>query len=236
MKRATSFLFVLGSCLVSETDAREWTDITLFHGLEPIAASSIGDVDARIDEVDPFFFTASPLMPPTLLPSASPSTSEPSKQPTPAQTVTPRPTSRPPSMSPSFAPCSAPSMTPTSSPTLDEFAPNPAPSNAPSTYFNYDPTSPYGPGNPQLVYHNSSLNKVVYFSNGWESAAGDGYWKEFDDNGFGPWQGVLSRHQLSKSHCGNVGKQSPIDVKSNGAECYEHHQIRSRVSLYMWLL
>ena len=220
VKLSTLLPCVLGVCLVPDICARVWTDIAIYHGLEPIDAS-LSD-DARIDEVDPFFFTASPSMSPTRLPGM---------QPTISPTVTPRPPGPPPTMKPSFSPSTSPSTMPTSSPTLDEFAPNPVPSNPPNTYFNYDPSSPYGPGNPQVVYHNASMNKVQYFSNGWESVESDGYWNEFGDNGFGPWQGTLSRHELSRNRCGNIGKQSPIDVVSTRASCFEHHQIRSRVSL-----
>lgn len=226
MKISSLLSCVLGICLVPDISARVWTDITMFHGLEPVDASLFDD--ARIDEVDPFFFTARPSMPPALLPGMLPSTPESSNQPTLSPTVSLRASGPPPTMKPSFSPSTSPSMTPTSSPTLDEFAPNPVPTNPPNTYFNYDPSSVYGPGNPQVVYHNASMNKVQYFSNGWESAKSDAYWNEFGDNGFGPWKGILSRHGLSQNRCGNIGMQSPIDVVSTGASCFEHHQIRSR--------
>jgi len=230
MKLAAA-VFLVSSCLVASTTARSWEDITTFHGLEPLDASLS---DGRIEEVDPLRFTASPSMPPSILPSASPSTSEPSKTPSSAPTVTPQPSdkmSHSPSIRPSSSPSVAPTMAPSSSP-IDEFAPNPAPSNPPNTYLNYDPNSQYGPGDPQTVYHNATMNEVQYFNNGWENVVSpdDGYWNEFGDDGFGPWQGVLSRHDPSRNRCGNVGKQSPIDVRDSGAECVEHHQIRSRVS------
>ena len=230
-----SAAFFVGSCLVASSSARSWEDIIPFHGLEPIDDSLNG---GRIDEADPLSFTMSPSMAPSLLPSASPSTSEPSHMPSSIPTITFRPTGKPShspsmplSMPSSLSPSVVPSMAPSSSPTLDEFAPIPVPSNPPGVYFNYDPTSKYGPGNPQMVYHNASMKKIQYIDNGWAEASLSGYWNEFDYDGFGPWQGILSRHQPTLNRCDNIGKQSPIDVRANGAECLEHHQIRSRVSV-----
>jgi len=58
------------------------------------------------------------------------------------------------------------------------------------------------------------------------------YWDEFgpDGIGFGPWKGALASRNLrsTPNHCGNVGRQSPIDVRPTGVACLEHHQIRSR--------
>lgn len=226
----------ISSYLVKGTSARSWEDVIPFHGLDPLDASLAGG--DLLEETDPFLFTKSPSMAPNLRPSASPTTSEPSKAPTSAPTITLQPTHKAtnsPSVTPSSSPSAAPSVTPTSSPTLDEFPPNPSPSNAPNFYFNYDPSSDYGPGDPQVVYHNASMNKVQYFSNGWASVVipDDGYWNEFGPNGTGPWQGVLTRHDPIQNRCGNVGKQSPIDVRPTGAECVEHHQIRSRVSCFV---
>jgi hypothetical protein len=139
-----------------------------------------------------------------------------------------------PSLTPTALPSDSPSAVPTSSPTRDEFAPNPVPSNPPPEYFNYDGrrSSEYGPGHPEVVYHNASMNKLQYFNNGWANVTipNSDYWNEFDDDGFGPWQGVLSKHMPSINHCSNIGEQSPIDIRPTGAKCEEHHQIRSLVS------
>jgi hypothetical protein len=57
------------------------------------------------------------------------------------------------------------------------------------------------------------------------------YWDEFGDNGFGAWDGLLSRFDVERNRCNNVGVQSPIDVRVNDAgKCYETHQIRTQVS------
>lgn len=225
-----SAAFLVWSSLIASIHARSWEDITPFHRLD-LTPLELSLSDARMEETDPFLFTPSPSNEP-------PSTSEPSISPSSVPMITSRPTDRPshsPSMRPSSSPSVGPSMSiPTPSPTLDEFAPNPAPSNPPNAYFNYNPNSPYGPGDPQMVYHNATMNKVQYFSNGWESTVypNNGYWHEFGANGFGPWQSVLARHDVSRNQCGNVGRQSPIDVRDSGAECFEHHQIRSRVSFF----
>ncbi|VEU38091.1 unnamed protein product [Pseudo-nitzschia multistriata] len=57
------------------------------------------------------------------------------------------------------------------------------------------------------------------------------YWDEFgpEGYGFGPWKGTLTGRKLrTKNQCGNVGRQSPIDIRLTGVACLEHHQIRTR--------
>ena len=59
------------------------------------------------------------------------------------------------------------------------------------------------------------------------------YWDEFGPNnyGFGPWEDTLTKRNMrgnDNNQCGNVGNQSPIDIRLSGVECVEHHQIRSR--------
>mmetsp|Transcript_50738 Transcript_50738/g.57467 ORF Transcript_50738/g.57467 Transcript_50738/m.57467 type:complete len:755 (+) Transcript_50738:294-2558(+) len=59
------------------------------------------------------------------------------------------------------------------------------------------------------------------------------YWDEFgpDGYGFGPWKDVLTKRTMrgvDSNQCGNVGNQSPIDIRLSGVACIEHHQIRTR--------
>lgn len=62
------------------------------------------------------------------------------------------------------------------------------------------------------------------------------YWDEFGPDGkggFGPWKETLSTRNMrhgdnNNNQCGNVGQQSPIDVRMSGHACVETHQIRTR--------
>lgn len=209
MRITVVFLLVPALCATG-TLARTWSDISPYHETT-ISDPSLDDLSV---ESDALLFTMSPSMAPS-----SPSTSSTTAVPSEIQTA---------------LPSEAQSSIPTSSPTRDEFAPNPVPSDPPLGYFNYDyrRSSAYGPGYPKEVYHNASMNKVEYFNNGWVNVAipNNDYWNEFDDDGFGTWQGVLSKHSPSRNHCSNVGEQSPIDIRPTGAKCEEHHQIRTQVS------
>lgn len=233
MRISVVFLLVVGTHLPPETLARTWNDISQYHKISPRDPS----LDDNIVEADPLRFSPRPSMAPNASPSFSPTMSAPSEVASPALTITPKPAAIPshsPSLTPTGMPSVALSATPTLSPTLGEFAPNPVPSNPPLGYFNYDyrHSSLYGPGYPEVVQHNATMNKTQYFNNGWSAVTipDDGYWNEFGENGSGPWQGVLSKNNPSKSQCSNIGQQSPIDIRPNGAECFEFHQIRSRVS------
>ena len=181
----------------------------------------------------------SPTEPP---PTAAPTTAEPTYSPTIAPTITRRPTSRPtrsPTGLPTRAPTNPPTISPTAAPVpivIPVYPPIPPPLNPDPDYFNYDyrSTSRYGPGNPQLVHINETTFQVQFGNNGWARVPPDyyNYWKEFGDNGFGPWQGTLSIHNVEKNMCGNSGHQSPIDlVETPNSRCLETHQVRSRVSL-----
>ena len=231
--------------------ARMWTDITTYHMLSPFDMS----VANEIFEIDAHLFTQYPTEVPTLAPSISP-TQLPSVSPTDSPSTRPS-LSRMPSVSPTRSPTRAPSALPTvtdsqqptqapitpaptpeptdyptMSPTRDPYPPNDVPPNPDTSFFNYDLDSPYGPGHPEVVRHNSTTNKVVYQNNGWLNwvPPDDYYWREFDQNGgFGAWSGVLANRMLDRNRCGRVGLQSPIDVRDSGAVCYEHHQIRVRV-------
>lgn len=65
------------------------------------------------------------------------------------------------------------------------------------------------------------------------------YWDEFgpEGYGFGPWKDTLTKRNMrgvNSNQCGNVGNQSPIDIRLSGVACIEHHQIRTRVSKKLW--
>jgi len=56
------------------------------------------------------------------------------------------------------------------------------------------------------------------------------YWKDYQD---------LIPFPLDKNYCGEYfgnRAQSPIDVWDTGAECFEHHEIRDRVSVLIFLI
>lgn len=239
MTRA-SFVFLLLGCLELPqwTTARSWTVIDPFHTLTPVDK---GPLDELLLEDDPFLFTMSPTMSP---PSAAPSTSEPSESPTMKPTITAVPTVKPtrsPTGPPTPAPTDIPTATPTAAPTtpapvvVPYYPPVLPPQNPGPGYFNYDyrSISKYGPGNPQLIHINSTTFEIQFRNNGWARVSPEhyNYWKEFGDNGFGPWKGILSKHRVEKNMCGNTGMQSPINLEvTPDSKCYETHQVRSRVS------
>ena len=217
---------------------RIWTDIVTYHQLTPLDV----DIINMTLEKDPFFISEGPSKILQKSPSVSPSdfsSDLPSSHPSTSPSL---------SFSPSRRLTSAPSITPiiprqsripTKKPTSSSPGKYPdinLPENVTATYFNYNQllNAQYGPGYPELVRHNVTTMKIQYQNNGWTNVTNpegaDFYWSEFDDNGKGPWIGLLANRFLGKNQCDNVGKQSPIDVRDNGAECVEHHQIRNRVS------
>ena len=116
----------------------------------------------------------------------------------------------------------------------------PPPQNPDGGYFNYDyrAISPYGPGQPQLINYNSTTFLYAYPGNGWTRVATSvyNYWNEFGNNGFGPWKAELAEHMPEMNICDSVGLQSPIDVReTEGSICRENHEIRSRVSVDVYL-
>ena len=228
-----TFLLVCGAFAAPAT-ARKWADIKTYHTWNVYD----GRFGSEADEADPLLFTPHPSTPPSrsISPSTEPSVM-PSDQPTRNPTRTSIP-SRSPSKMPtkrSDRPSNVPSSNPSSEPTEMEFPENPAPSNPNSSYFDYNvgPGADYGPGYPELVPHNDTYIKIQYFNNGWTTRTPpkDWYWSEFDVNGTGPWKGILANRNPTKNQCDGSADQSPIDIRDNGAECFEHHQIRKLVSL-----
>lgn len=77
---------------------------------------------------------------------------------------------------------------------------------------------------------------VFYNNNGWASSStmdvpDDNYyyWDEFGPQGFGAWKDTLTEREMRRNQCGNVGRQSPIDIRLTGVACVERHQIRTLV-------
>ena len=216
----TVFFAVL-VCLVLKARplaARSWRDIQPLHGFGPMQPF---DMELMISPKNP-------LNEPTSSPT-HPVTSKPTVVPTMAPTDVP--TSFP-TTAPTFP---LPTSTPTDSPTG---FPDPYPFNDPPTdpdpwYFNYDmrPEAKYGPGYPGITPNGNGFT-VAFKNNEWGNVDNppNFYWKEFMDNGFGPWEGTLANHIPAKNRCHRVGLQSPIDVRHNGGGvCEEHHEVRSLV-------
>jgi len=227
--------------LLSTSEGRRWSDVVRPQDLK------IQDVRQGFFqfEDDPFLdmeeTTKAPIPAPTIqapIPTSNiPTLPAPNAQPT--LSFTPPPTlpvntntKNPNTQQPTPGPTNPPTTNQTPAPTRDAYPENPVPENPDVTYFNYDPSSPYGPGSPKLQRYNSTTLAVGYENNGWTNVGvgDDFYWDEFDDDrGFGPWQGVLGPRQPERNLCHRIGEQSPIDVRPSGATCYEHHQIRSLV-------
>jgi hypothetical protein len=141
---------------------------------------------------------------------------------------------------PSANPTQHPSILPSAAPTaiIDPYPANPVPDNPEPGYFNYDtsPNARYGPGYVAVTMDGSQFS-VSIINNQWGAVASPSYpyyynyWDEFGNNGFGPWKGVLAGYDIYRNRCNDVGKQSPIDVKDNGAVCHEFHEIRTLVSI-----
>jgi hypothetical protein len=165
-----------------------------------------------------------------------------------------------PSMFPQW-PSLIPTLDPSSVVTSDDSAsPSSKTSQSPYYYplfennafpFNYNPyDANFGPGQPSLlnftynetipVASNSSSSNVMnqtrtrimnytkYEGNGWESVRESyesNYWKEFD----------MQRTLENRCSSDPWRRQSPIDLcpTAVNSECFEHHQIRNRVSRIM---
>jgi hypothetical protein len=249
MKGSIGFvIFLLANLRCWAVGQRNWTSIETYHSLDPYDNTAV----AFLFEHDPLRFTSSPSAGPSGIPSDSPSllpTSIPSSLPSllPSMSLMPSippsisPTSVPsisptavPTATPSIYPTGDPSESPTNSPTHERFPPNDPPVDAGASYFNYDGEQGalWGPGYPQLVRHNETYIKVEYQNNAWgtREPPEDWYWNEFDEYGYGPWGGILANKNPRRNRCERFGRQSPIDIRENYGECFEHHQIRTRVS------
>ena len=158
--------------------------------------STVVNVTADADETT----VLSPALPPSLL----------------TWTVSP---SQVPSDVPSQVPSTVPTSTPTVPPTPAFYPSYPVPSNPPPGYFNYDPSSEYGPPKWHLVDTSHT------------------WLREFGWDGWGAWQGHIDYPETPLTHnlCAAKGKQSPkhlglnlMGSSSSNAECVATHEIRSR--------
>lgn len=231
------FLLLLWNLWGQAIGRREWTEIETYNSLYVY--------DDRFNhlamELDPLFFSDSPSGVPTMQPSVYPSTmptvhasNSPSLKPSASPMPSPSPSFMP-SREASSRPSTKPSRTPSASPSADAmlYASNDPPPNPDQSYFNYDNqrNASWGPGYPELVRLNATYTRIEYQNNAWGSRIPpvDWYWNEFDQNGTGPWAGILANKNPRKNRCEKFGEQSPIDIRETGAECLEHHQIRTRV-------
>jgi carbonic anhydrase len=202
--------------------ARVWTDIETFHTL----STYDGRWSGVTKESDPHFFSPSP----SDVPSSKPSVTR-----TPSTSLFPSlKASLSPSINPTITSSAVPSIQVSDLPSESiKYPPNDAPMNPEDWYFDYrgDKFAEWGPGFPIRVPHNSTMSKMIFQNNAWatRSLPPDWYWSEFENTGNGPWKGILGTKSISKNKCNAVGEQSPIDLRPNGAECYEHHQIRKQV-------
>ena len=248
-----SCLWILAMLLLlqqaSMVSARTWRDVEVLHGLSPPLNEKYAElIQSLLTEVDPLQTPPPTLHPAVVVPTPPPSTQFPTWQPT-LRPTTASPTdiptslpSEPPSLSPTEEPSESPSLEPSESPSLEPTTwSDPYPFNTPplfpdAWYFNYDtrPDARYGPGYAALVNTQSGF-ATQFENNKWGTDVQteldpNFYWKEFTDEGWGAWKGVLSNRIPERNQCGRVGLQSPINVKHNGlGECDEHHQIRTRV-------
>lgn len=219
MARFVSLSWLAASLIVPCALARSWKDVVLIHDANPKDTMGL----AYLDAVDPRFDD-------TMAPTFAPTTAVPTFAPTASQAPSASP-------APTKDPTSQPSTSPTASPTVtDPYPMNPVPDRPDRWYFNYDtrPQSDHGPGQPAMQVQHGKL-VMGYDHNAWKDVFVDpqSYWREFTNNGFGTWKGVLDNRDPLRNRCGRIGMQSPIDLRPNGAKCEEHHEVRSRVSQRM---
>jgi carbonic anhydrase len=220
---------VLLLVFLEQSWARSWRDLELIQDLEP------KDIAAVV------YLNTQDLLQRSVLSESStqlarerastekslPTTNAPSPSPLLVQSA--KPSFRP-SGSPTRPPTASPMSSPSIAPTSDPYKENEPPANPDKWYFNYDlsAASRFGPGKLGLIRENGAFT-VDIENDQWGQVARppDDYWTEFTDNGFGPWKGTLQNHDPTKNICQTGNQQSPIDVRENGAVCYEHHQVRT---------
>jgi hypothetical protein len=116
----------------------------------------------------------------------------------------------------------------------DPYPPNEEPLLVEKWFYNYNvtPGARFGPGYIGILDEKNGSFAVGFKENYWANVEepDDSLWKEFTNDGWGPWKGVLDHANPLKNRCGNVGVQSPINLKESGAKCHETHQVRTKVS------
>jgi hypothetical protein len=152
-----------------------------------------GHPTTLFEEVDPYRVTSEPSSGPSATPSSQPSsspTTHPSSTPSISPTISSAPTT--------LEPTKHPTMQPT-------FQAATVPRNPKPGYFNYDPSSPYGPRN----WGNIEIDQ-----------SNPGFFHENFD--------VAGSSRVSND-CGSREKQSPIDVCTRPrSHCTETHEMRPR--------
>ena len=226
-RRIFSIAFVLVvSRNVVVVNARTWKDIRTHH--DPVPDDFLNKIH-RI-EVHPSSYYVGLTQSPNTAPAAYPDLERPPP---------------PPIGSPISMPTLQPEVETTEAPVEEDdgggddksFLENAIPLNPPIGYFNYDlhDDNPYGPGVPDFFHDANGHFAVHYRNNGWANVQmpdDDDYWNEFGPNGWGPWKNILTDRNMKENQCGNLAGQSPIDIRLSGVACVEHHQIRTRVSLF----
>jgi carbonic anhydrase len=207
---------LLGFASLQSGAARRWKDIPLIHDDAAL------DTGARLYlQQQKVFFTPQHDALDTIPQDRSPTTLAPSRTKTPTVTSMDFPTK---------SPTVNPTQVPTIAPTVDPYKDNEPPADPEDWYFNYDTSSPHGPGGEVSLVQSASsgLFTAHMQDNHWGqvSRPPNDYWNEFIDDGFGPWRGTLQVHEPSVNRCAMGQLQSPIDVRDNGAVCHETHQIR----------
>jgi carbonic anhydrase len=205
---ALQILLVFGS--LKCRDARSWKDISRIHDLAALDTGAL----IYLQQQKVFFASQYDALD-TTLQDRSPTTLAPS--PNPSRRATKLPTVKPIDF-------------PTIAPTVDLYRDSVPPADPEDWYFNYDGSSPYGPGGDVTLVQSvtTGLFDAHMQDNHWGevSRPPNDYWNEFGDDGFGPWRGTLQLYEPSKNRCATGQMQSPIDVRDNGAACRERHQIR----------
>lgn len=228
MKGGKTLGVVLLMVFLNQSGARSWRDIELVQDGNPVDTSAQAYLNMQNllhrSEVLGSSSQLTQELPQTE--HSPPRTDAPSPSPLTAPSAMP---SSHPSSSPSRLSTVRPTSSPTTAPTLDPFKVNIPPANPDKWYFNYDSsaTSRYGPGQMGLILENGAFTVDVENDHWGEVTRPPiDYWTEFTDNGFGPWKGTLQNHDPTRNICHIGTQQSPIDVRENGAQCHEHHQVR----------
>lgn len=207
--------------------ARNWMELV------PSSVWNQADPEAvRYLMLTDHFLAGSVPPPSTAEPTWKPMTRIPTKVPTAAPTMAP--TAPPTTPQPTPQPTASPTLPPTPEP-IDSNEPyprNPVPVDPMPWYFNYDISnrSVFGPGEMALIQDEFTFIVGVR-NNRWGTVTNppDFYWKEFTNDGWGTWKGILDRADVYRNRCADGSLQSPVDIREN-TPCTDTHRIQSQVS------
>lgn len=199
---------------VTQINGRPWKEVVLKHEMnqpDNAGLAFLEDLEQRLLEESKSRISPSPSVSPSPTAERSPTTNGPSPNPSasPSHCPSMEGSDAPTKLQSSF-PSGLPSESPSPPPTEDPY-PQGRPPQDKKGYFNYNPAAYEGP-------------------NFWGSIdlPDDYYWTEFDADGFGTWKGVLFEREPWENKCKKGKRQSPIDVRENGAICEEFHEIRDQ--------